>query len=295
LLIGFVVAVKSIFSIAHELSETSKYKYFPTYKFSQDHIELFFSKIRQLFGNNNNPNVIEFKTAMKKLLLKNSVSSSYATNCILMDSTNTNSIFVGPKTKKHWIDTEDIIVDEVIDDALLDSIPNNYGTNLIKDTILYYISGFIVRSIYLKIDCDTCVKSFMHVSSDYNYCHEYSFYVLTDVKNRGGLVKSSIDVIQIVKFVEITLSNITNNLTNMKSCISSKIIIYTKNYVFSNNIFHNLNCYDNSFLEIHKLNLATLICKQYLKIRLHHLAKSKLSNAVSKRRLLTKLILFNNQ
>jgi hypothetical protein len=73
LLIGFVVAVKSIFSIAHELSETSKYKYLLTYKFSRDHIELFFSKIRHRFGNNNNPNVIEFRTAMKKLLLKNSV------------------------------------------------------------------------------------------------------------------------------------------------------------------------------------------------------------------------------
>jgi hypothetical protein len=120
--------------------------------------------------------------------------------------------FVGPKKKKDSIDTEDIIVDEVIDDALLDSIPNDYGTNLVKDNILYYISGFIVRNIYLKIDCDTCIESLMHVSSDYNYCHEYSFSVLTDVKNRGGLVKSSIDVIKIIKFVEITLSNISNKL-----------------------------------------------------------------------------------
>ena len=135
----------------------------------------------------------------------------------------------------------------------------------------------------------------MHVSSDHNYNHAYSFSVLIDVKNRGGLIKSSIDVIKIVKFVEITLSNMTNNFSNLKSCISSKIIIGTKNFVYNNNIFHNLNCCDDSFLESHKFNLATLICNQYLKIRLHHLARSKLSNIVSKRRLLNKLILFNNQ
>lgn len=98
-----------------------------------------------------------------------------------------------------------------------------------------------------------------------------------------------------MRFVEITLSNLTNNFANMKSCVSSKIIINTKNDVFNNSNFQNLNCCDNSFLESHRLNLATLICKQYLKIRLNYLAKSKLSNSVSKRRLFTKLILFKNQ
>jgi len=37
--------------------------------------------------------MIEFKIAMKKLLLKNSVSSSYVANCIVMDSINNESIF----------------------------------------------------------------------------------------------------------------------------------------------------------------------------------------------------------
>lgn len=70
---GFAVAVKSIFSIAQELSITSHYKYLLTYKFSQDHIEIFFSKIFHVFGNNNNPNVLEFKTAKKIITKKFSV------------------------------------------------------------------------------------------------------------------------------------------------------------------------------------------------------------------------------
>jgi len=55
--------------------------------------------------------------------------------------------------------------------------------------------------------------------------------------------------------VEITLFNITNKFSNMKSSVSSKMIICTKNYVY-NNIFHNLNCCDDCFLESHKFNLA---------------------------------------
>jgi len=128
--------------------------------------------------------------------------------------------------------------------------------DLIKDNILYYISGFIVRSIYLKIDCDKCIESLMHVSSSLNYCHGYTFYFLLDVKNRRILIKRSIDAIKIVKFVEITLSYITNKFSNMKFSVSSKMIIFTKNYVYNNNIFHKLNCCDDCFWESHKFNLA---------------------------------------
>lgn len=48
-------------------------------------------------------------------------------------------------------------------------------------------------------------------------CHAYSLSVLVDIKHRDGLIKSSIDVIKIVKFAEITLFNLINNFSNMKS------------------------------------------------------------------------------
>lgn len=54
-------------------------------------------------------------------------------------------------------------------------------------------------------------------------------------------------------------------------------------------------CGNDNFLENNKLNLAIFICKLYLKIRLHHTAKFKTAKTVSKRRMLTKLILFHNQ
>jgi len=66
--LGLATAVKSIFSMADEFFSTTDYKYMLTYKFSQDHLEIFFSKIRQRFGNNNNPNALELQTALKQIL-----------------------------------------------------------------------------------------------------------------------------------------------------------------------------------------------------------------------------------
>lgn len=63
-----------------------------------------------------------------------------------------------------------------------------------------------------------------------------------------SLVKSSVDVIQIT-FFKFTLIKLTDYLTVLKFCLSSKIINYTKNHVFNPNIFENLNYESDSFLE----------------------------------------------
>lgn len=241
------VAVKSVVSIAEDLLFNTQYKYLLTSKLSQDHLEIFFSKIRQRSGYNNNPNVIEFRTAMKKLLLKNSVSASYSANCILMDSASTESVFEIRWAKKKVDSSE---CEENFDNDNLTELDLDDGCfDVLKDNVLYYICGFIVKKIFKKIDCTTCAESLLEDPTLHSYCHRNSFSVFIDLKNRGGLVKTSVDVMKIVTFVEFTLIELTNNLTVLKSCLSSKIIINTKNHVFNSNIFKNLSCENYSFLE----------------------------------------------
>lgn len=91
--VGFAIAVKSILNLAKEFFIVTDYKYLLTFKFSQDHLEIFFSKIRQRFGHNNNPNVLEFRTAMRQLCLRNLITSSYAANCVALDNLWYDSIF----------------------------------------------------------------------------------------------------------------------------------------------------------------------------------------------------------
>lgn len=256
---------------------------------------MFFSKIRQRFGHNNNPNVLEFRTAMRQLCLRNLITSSYAANCVALDNSCCDSIFeIRWKKRKSEENIEENIEDD--DEELLNLISfENDSVDIFKNNILYYICGFIVRSIFKKIDCLTCTESLLEkkTPTDHNYEHTH-YTALVNIKNRGGLVRSSCDVLKIIKYVENTLIQFTDNFKHLKSGLYSKIIIHAKNYVYSTNLFKNLSCVDDCFLENHKLNLVSFICKEYLKIRLHYIAKSK-ENNISKRRVLTKLILFNNQ
>ncbi len=75
--IGFALSSYSILSVAKDLLyKENPYKYVLTYKFSQDHLELFFNKIRQRGGWNNNPNALQFKWTLRKIMLKNKVCPS---------------------------------------------------------------------------------------------------------------------------------------------------------------------------------------------------------------------------
>eukprot|EP00794_Sanderia_malayensis_P002248 gene2248-2568_t len=70
---GFAVSGLSVLSVCKTLLERSEvpFQYILMYRFSQDRIEMFFSKICSHFGWNNNPNVLQFKYALRELILRN--------------------------------------------------------------------------------------------------------------------------------------------------------------------------------------------------------------------------------
>jgi hypothetical protein len=119
--------------------------------------------------------------------------------------------------------------------------------------------------------------------------------LLLTLRIEGGLVKCSDAVLKIVRFVEEKLLELTCNFVSLKCSLTTKIIFYARNYVFNFNIFVNESCPDANFLENHRLELVSLICNEYLKVRLHQVTKLKTDKIIRKRCLLKKLILFNNQ
>src|SRR5690606_37083830 len=58
------------------LREDAPFEYLMTYKFSQDHIELFFCSLRQRGGFDVNPHALKFMNSYKRLLVHNEVSSA---------------------------------------------------------------------------------------------------------------------------------------------------------------------------------------------------------------------------
>ena len=74
------------------------FKYELTYKYSQDHIEILFSCIRAKGGWNKNPNSLQLKYALRRMLLGNLVQASVNVNCQVFDDTVIIPIF---QTQKH--------------------------------------------------------------------------------------------------------------------------------------------------------------------------------------------------
>ena len=74
--------VQSIKAIVHHLltRESNPFRYFLTYKLSQDSIELLFNKIRHRCGWNNNPIALQFKYALWRILGWNSIEPSKTGN-----------------------------------------------------------------------------------------------------------------------------------------------------------------------------------------------------------------------
>ena len=65
-----------------EFKDCRHLSYLLTFKFSQDPLETLFSVIRASLGSNNNPTVIQFTAAFKKILLgAANRSRSYFSNC----------------------------------------------------------------------------------------------------------------------------------------------------------------------------------------------------------------------
>ena len=138
-IIGFGTSAQSIFAIAERLfsRQNSAFEYVLTYKFSQDPLEMFFSKIRSRNGWNNNPNPLQLKWALRALLMKNNIEASNNANCIIEDIPSQNSSFCVDDSLK----------------AILDS------SAIWKDDVLFYISGFISQSLKKKVKCPECVAS----------------------------------------------------------------------------------------------------------------------------------------
>lgn len=85
--IGFIICFRSLKEIFKILIQDKKTLiYFPTYKISQDHLEMFFGKIRAFGKCNNNPTSVQFKSAYKKLLIHTEVKGKDGGNCLLREN-----------------------------------------------------------------------------------------------------------------------------------------------------------------------------------------------------------------
>ena len=244
---------------------------------------MFFSKIRSRNGWNNNPNPLQLKWALRALLLKNSIEAPKTANCVIENIPSPEkSSFCGDDNLK----------------AILDSNP------IWKDDVLFYISGFIARSLKKKLKCPECVASLYQPADNNNIT--YGSSSLTKCKAYGDLLIPSTSVFKVVKVTDrLVRTELMSWATITGSCIS-KIVLKTrsetKRSAFSSLEQHSIESHilDSSLRDDHITILIKSVAELHITIIFHRFSRIYTDrvmrqNRPSRRQILTKQILFYNE
>lgn len=158
--LGFLMNITSLSMLFDDLTSLPKHplKYLLTFKYSQDNLEIFISLIRLRSRTQDNPNPLEFRYKLRKLLFRNSVQPSVNANCV-DDSFNSNHVieyrnytlsFTWSLIENRSSEGDDDFINNMV--RHLESSPQSpYQQN-----VLYYIAGLIVNIILRINTCHFC-------------------------------------------------------------------------------------------------------------------------------------------
>ncbi|KAE9530063.1 hypothetical protein AGLY_011525 [Aphis glycines] len=217
--LGFLMCLnfKFVIIFEKELIESNCLKFLLCYKRSQDHLELFDGAIRSHQGFNNNPTARQLRAAYLKFLIHAEIKQGGIGNCIpledidiLVNSSSSIKESYYEKINKtnctiSFVITNINYVNDIeceIETYFLkdhDYIINNNSFSHFSYEIIIYISGFVSHKLTTLIGKkENFLKS------------------LINLKDNGGLVYPSNDVINICVQTEKTMRTLSlNNLKNL--------------------------------------------------------------------------------
>lgn len=258
--IGFIFCARSFVALGHELLfvDQSPLKYVLAYKFSQDHLELFFNAVRGTLGWNNNPSARQFKYIFRRFLAHVGVTATSDGNCLNF-------------TEKD----EEFVVGDLFEETEFNP------TSQFIDCIATYIAGFVVRDLTKHSKCDQCNVSLIKPSSD------GSSYHFLRLKNNGGLLLPSNDVTKIVRMTEVRFKALPPKQRVYRYIVPSILFDTLGSSEFSNDHFYESG---------HRIKIIQSIVISYCKIRsFHEIRKSNTSDTNFMRPRLSKQIHFMSQ
>ena len=142
--LGFLTAIESFQGLFQQLVESGPLSYLITYKFCQDHLELYNGAVRSKLGANNNPTCKQFEWIFKRLLVKLELNETKG-NCKNLDETSLLVVSSAPQRSKQEIDKDASL--------LLDWDPGfeeEQHDPVLNDPMLVMKSIFISRSLITK-------------------------------------------------------------------------------------------------------------------------------------------------
>lgn len=299
-------------------SKESPLEYFLPYKCSQDHAELTFSCIRSAGGTNNNPNALQLKWILRKLLFRNSVSAGKNSNCSNKTIEDDDGdvfhfgIFSADITEcgrnnRSYEHEEEVANGYEDDDESLINAVNNLERNSLADfhsNILYFISGSLVKKFINKYPCEFCENLLLNDSpiSDHTYHGlALSQYIsFTAMKSRGKLLFVSAFEMEIVTLTEKIYKSSVIPGRMKKAHLKQDIMLAVQKKIITSGKLRDLNhpTINSNFMGTHELKIVKCICSMFLNLRIHFDCKNDTLTFLGKKSTLrTKLhntILFSN-
>ena len=309
--IGFLVAIRSFQRIFQDLVEVedAPLKYVLTYKFSQDHLELFFGAIRAAGRTNNNPSAQQFVASYKRLLLKTSIKGGNG-NVIARDKTDILHIM----NDTYYIDGKQMTTSEasIIRRYNLSEIPlpddddeYTYTHRLYQVTslsegktqIVRYIAGYAAKMANRTVICMECCQSLGFKEEDIPEAR------LIKHLDRGGLFKPTPSVMKVCEEAEKSIVRMlkeSNGYLPHGKGVPGAIATAVLSCLGNSDVFSELNehCHELPIgEEYHIFALIKTIARCYCKVRFHRLAKVETENTtkVNSRSKLHKTIIFLHQ
>lgn len=301
-----MINIQSLLQVVPTLLEAQSF--ILTYKFSQDHLELFFSAVRRAgkFGSltplhhlykfifqggfNNNPTCRQFSAIFRKLIAHSGVSPSQCANVNSIDTTQTLRVSEpldsspSPFEASQHGDFEPASVDVVVGDL-----------SLFLQNIVAYIAGFVVRKVMERVSCETCRTALIR-SAEEDPHQPDELYQLIKLKNEGGLVTPSRGVVSILTTTEKGMRGLMDVSSAVDICSKEQVLMHVKRQCggsdplnLGSHISESQEGIDNHFFDLLKLLVIS-----YYNIRQHHVARLHGSACREQpiRQKLTKLILF---
>ncbi len=216
--IGFLSAISVFQSLCEECVENGPLDYLLTYKFSQDHVELFFCAVRASLGANDNPTPMQFTAAYKRLCAQNEIRG-YNGNCLPQDDTH---ILAVPSKTRAAQDT--YVADPLLvrkynlefnpipsydDHDYCDLAPEMPQLSLYKSACITYIADYAVKMTLKRLKCEDCASAL--TTSNPSQGVERS---LIQRKRWGRLMDASDDAIFKCKEAEGLISKVVRSNNN---------------------------------------------------------------------------------
>lgn len=209
---GIIINIASLKAMFLEyVVEKSIMKSIPTYNFSQDHVELFFSKIRARNGHNDNPNVLQFQGAYRRLQCNLHLKIPENSNCQMFEPFEANERNWSNHSNIYFVSSRRPTLDIMNDNEFQRKLASQHDTALQKlaeleefekrEHLVDGLSGasiaYAARSIEEKIEtkdfyCNDCkfvfrendklIECTFHIIESKRPCH--STFIICKIVDR---------------------------------------------------------------------------------------------------------------